>query len=367
MKRIKLYEPAIGKEELENMAAAAQSGYLTNNPNGWVKRFEDMVKDYLGIKYAIAVSSGTAAIHLALESVVADYCTSSAFSFPAVKNVVTILDGILNTKDIDPQTYNMKIGDYEADFADEDWYDCIIPVHLFGQSEDMDSVAQYVYKSKRVGLVRVVEDAACALGAKYRGRFCGTMGDVGCFSFHPRKVITTGEGGMLVTDSEEIARKAVLLRNHGMDPDKKKDLFYGYNYRMSEIAGAMGCAQMRKLDRLIERRRQIAAVYNECFYLNENLVVPPIQAEGCFHIYQSYVVRIVKHIPKDSKYQNDHRHSICAALDIRGIDCAIGSYCLDLDKEEARKAAVQTIALPIHTKMSDEDAVRVAETLLEVL
>ena len=366
MKKIKLYEPAIGKEEIENMAEAAKSGYLTNNPNGWVRRFEDMTKEYLGVKHAIAVSSGTAAIQLALEVVRADYCFSSAFSFPAVKHAVLVLDGILNTKDIDSQTYNMKIGDYEADFADEDWYDCIIPIHLFGQSVDMDSVAQYVYESKRVGSVSVVEDAACALGAKYKGRFCGTMGDVGCFSFHPRKVITTGEGGMLVTDSEELAKKAILLRNHGIDPEKKEDLFHGYNFRMSEIAGAMGCAQMKKLDRLIERRRQIAAVYNDCFYLNENLVIPPIQAEGCFHIYQSYVVRIAM-ISESSTGNALYRNGIIKKLKEKGIDCAIGSYCLDLDKEEARKAAAQTIALPIHTKMSPDDAIYVAETLLEVL
>ncbi len=365
---IKLYDPAISEEDRAFVYKAMCGGRgLTNLEDGYVRMFEESVEKYLGVKHAIAVSSGTAALHLAFNVIdgmdtICDFLLPG-LSFPAVRNMAFHSGFEIHYSDICPKTYNMDISKTKDDC---EFYDAIVPVHLYGQSADMDAIMKLEDKNS---LLWVVEDAACALGAKYKDQFCGTIGDVGCFSFHPRKVITTGEGGMVVTNDHSIANHVRSLRNHGDIHIKTDDPFpmIGFNYRMSEMAGALGYSQMKRLDRTIERRRQIAAVYNSAFDIyGEGKVVTPIQAKDCFHIYQSYVVRIGG-MSSSTIANTLYTAKIIKALRAKEIGCAIGSYCLDVSKLEALRAADQTIALPIHTKMSDDDAMTVAKTLLGVL
>lgn len=366
---IKLYQPDISTRDIEEVQKALNSSILTQGE--YVERFEDSVKDYLGVKHAIAVSSGTVALHLAFEVAGGTGNVIPAFTFPAVENMATHgSDKSPSIKDVDPRTYNIDMGSFEEDIENDDYYDCVVPVHMFGQSADMGSIIAYkkAVANKYDHRLYIIEDAACALGAKYKDQFCGTFGDVGCFSFHPRKIITTGEGGMLVTNGDSMAERLRLSRNHGMRNGVVEHC-WGYNYRMSEIAAALGYSQMKRIDDFIARRREIAAVYNEVFEGSE-LVIPPIQAKDCFHIYQSYVVRLTcKNMDAEDLSSNYswYRDGAIVALRERGIDSTIGSYCLDDRRVEARLASELTLALPIHTKMSDDDVVRVAETLLEVL
>lgn len=368
---IKLYEPAISEDDRRFVyKVLCDETPLTNRENGFVRMFEKSVEKYLRVKHAIAVSSGTAALHLAFALSGGTNEVIPAFTFPAVEYMSTLAGQKSPcTKDIDPRTYNIDIGDFTEDIKNDNFYDCIVPVHMFGQSANMDAIMAYKRASQKKFSVkvRVIEDAACALGAKYKDQFCGTIGDVGCFSFHPRKIITTGEGGMLVTNDEELADRFRLLRSQGMR-DGACVAGWGFNYRLSEMAGALGYSQMKRLDRTIERRRQIADVYNQLFdlYDKEHKVITPIQAKDCFHTYQSYVVRI-KNMNDSTVANTFYQGTVMDFLKAQGVDSAIGSYCLDARKVEAKKAADQTIALPIHTKMSDEDVMKVVKTLLEVL
>lgn len=352
---IKLYEPAISEDDRAYVMKAQSGGRaLTNRKDGYVRLFEESIEKYLGVKHAVAVSSGTAALHLALRALTVPYVYIPAFTFPAVRNMVQETGKSYVTVDINYRTYNMDTRLLKR--VDKGKHYAILLPHMFGQSADVEELVEDEWKE-----TVVVEDAACALGAKYKDDFCGTMGAVGCFSFHPRKVITTGEGGMLVTNDDRFAEKFRSWRNHGLATDE-----VGFNYRMSEVAGALGYSQFKRLDRFIERRRQIAAVYNALFdiYDKERRVITPIQVKDCFHTYQSYVVRI----GGEASWVNiDYQLSVMNAMQENGIDTTIGSHCFDYSKHESARAVNSTIALPIHTKMSDDDVVRVVETLLEVL
>ena len=357
---IKLYDPDISEDDRRFVYKVLCDGKgLTNVEDGYVRMFEKSVEKYLGVKHAIAVSSGTTALHLALWALEHTVVYSSAFTFPAVRNMIEAAGHTFVSVDIDPKTYNMDFASIDLTYLYPNR--AILVPHMFGQSARMEYIDHLL--SGELSEVMVIEDAACALGAKYKDQFCGTMAQIGCFSFHPRKIITTGEGGMLVTNDDRYAKKFRSWRNHGLATNE-----IGFNYRMSEMAGALGYSQMKRLDRTIERRRQIAAVYNQLFDLYDkgNKVKTPIQAKDCFHTYQSYVVRLAL-APAVVEYGNNFRDGVILHMREREIATTIGSYCLDDHKLEAKRAADQTLALPIHTKMSDDDAMTVAKTLLEVL
>ncbi len=361
---IKLYDPDISEDDRRFVYKVLCDGKgLTNVEDGYIRMFEKSVEKYLGVKHAIAVSSGTAALHLALWVLEHTVVYSSAFTFPAVRNMIQEAGHTFVSVDIDPKTYNMDFASIDLTYLYPNR--AILVPHMFGQSARMAYIDHLL--SGELNDVMVIEDAACSLGAKYKGEFCGTIAPIGCFSFHPRKIITTGEGGMVVTNDDRYAKKFRSWRNHGLATNE-----LGFNYRMSEMAGALGYSQMKRLKKTIERRRQIAAVYNSAFdiYDKEKKVIPPFHVRECFHIYQSYVVRLTcKNMdPKDlcSDYSG-YRNGVIEKLREKGIGSTIGSYCLDDRKIESRLAAQLTIALPIHTQMSDDDAFQVAKTLLEVL
>lgn len=363
---IRLTKPGIGKREIKEINKVLKSGFLVQGGN--VSKFEKMIADYLKIKHAVAVSSGTAALHLSLialgigkddEVIVPD------FTFPATGNVVALVGARPILVDIDLKTYNIDSTKIEEKITSRT--KAIIPVHEFGQSADMEPIAGIAKKYN----LYVIEDAACALGAEYKCRKCGTMGDVGCLSFHPRKAITTGEGGMVVTNNKQIAEKVKALRNHGTVNRNGMNSFEyaGFNYRMTDFQGALGWVQMKRMDKTIERRRKLARLYDSLLENTDGLQ-PPFVANGNKHIYQSYVILLDEQM---------NRNVLIKRLKKKGIETTIGTYALHCqlfyqknyvykegELKNSYRAFKQTLCLPLYAQMEQKDIREVAENLLRV-
>jgi len=257
--KVPLLRPHFDCEELEEIRKVLESGWVSQGPK--VKEFEAKVAERLGARYAIAVTNCTCALHLSLLSIgikEGDEVLVADYTFPATGHSILYCKARPVFVDVNPGTYNIDSEKMEEKISDKTR--AVIPVHTFGQPADMDRIMEIAEKH---GL-KVVEDAACALGARFKNKYAGTMGDMGCMSFHARKGITTGEGGMIVTDNEDYAEKARYLSVFGMtaawDREKSDRLVIpefcdvGYNYKMSDITAAVGVAQMRKLDAIIARK-----------------------------------------------------------------------------------------------------------------
>jgi len=363
---IRLTRPEIGEKEIREIGKVLKSGFLVQGKN--VKKFEKEVSKYLNVKYAVAVSSGTAALHLSLIALgikEGDEVILSDFTFPSTGNVVVLVGAKPILVDIDLSTYNIDPIKIEKKITSKT--KAIIPVHEFGQSADMDPILKIAKQYK----LYVIEDAACTLGAEYRGMKCGTMGDIGCFSFHPRKAITTGEGGMVVTNNEEIAEKVRALRNHGMvNRNGKYGFKYaGLNYRMTDFQGAMGWVQMKKIDEIIERRRELAKVYDSLLQNTRGLQTPFV-AKNNKHIYQSYVILLNEQVNRDG---------VIRKLRKKGIETTIGTYALHCqpfyqdnysykkgELENSYKAFKQSLCLPLSQSMQEKDVKKITNTLKEM-
>ncbi|NNL75553.1 MAG: DegT/DnrJ/EryC1/StrS family aminotransferase, partial [Desulfobacterales bacterium] len=279
---IRLCVPQTGHEELEAIAEVLSSGYLSQGEK--VKEFEKLVADYIGVKYAFATSSCTTALHLSLVALgigPGDEVLVPDFTFPATANVVVQQQAVPILVDIDLDTFTINIEDLIAKITSKT--KAVMPVHAFGLPADMDPILQL---SKKHGFA-VIEDAACALGARYKASQCGTFGDMGCFSFHPRKSITTGEGGMITTNNDVLAEKIGLLRSHGGIKREGRFSFEdaGFNYRLSEIHGAMGIQQIKKIDRILSKRHELALRLSEKLDCLETLITPK-QPNYAQHTYQ---------------------------------------------------------------------------------
>ncbi|WP_317065722.1 DegT/DnrJ/EryC1/StrS family aminotransferase [Methanoculleus caldifontis] len=370
MDKIPLTRPYFDQEELDEIKKVLDSGWVAQGPK--VKEFEGMVAGYLGVRHAVAVTNCTAALHLALlaldigpgdEVLVADY------TFPATGHAVLYCGARPVFVDIDPRTYNIDPGLIEEKITSKTR--AIIPVHTFGQPAAMDAILQIANDHN----LAVVEDAACALGARYRGRCAGTMGDVGCFSFHARKGITTGEGGMLVTDRDDIAAKARHLAVFGMtaawDREQSDRLVIprftdvGYNYKMSDITAAVGVAQMRRLDTFIERRRELAQIWDT--HLDDIAgITKPYIDPSVSPVYQSYVATVDPGIDRDW---------LIETLINEGIQTQIGTYASHIQpvyrsQERCSRSLdiyCRAIALPLYVNLRYEEIDAVAQILERIL
>ena len=318
---IPISRPHFDEDELSEIKSVLESGWVSQGPK--CKEFEKAIADYTGSKYAIAVSNCTSALHLSLlaqgiepndEVIVAD------FTFPATGHAVMYCNAIPVFCDINPLTYNIDPNGIEDLIISPDTK-AIIPVHTFGQMCDMDPIMDIADSHDLV----VIEDAACALGAKYKGRHAGTIGNTGCFSFHGTKGITTGEGGAVVTDDPEVADKIRSLSTFGMAAawDRKGDSStipefteLGYNYKMSDISAALVVAQMKKLDKIIEKKRALADYWNETLCGVSSIDFPHI-SRGCFHVFQRYVCLVDAAVD---------RNSVIRKLQQNGIQTTIGTY-----------------------------------------
>ena len=390
--KIPIAKPYFDNREAEAAASVLESGWLVQGPR--VAEFEEMIADFTKAKFARATTSCTTALHLALLSSgirPGDKVLVPSFTYIATANAIEYTGARPVFIDIDPQTFNVdhqKIADYlEKEKIGSSNVKGIMPVHLFGLSADMNPIMEIARQYK----LRVVEDAACALGALYHDKHAGTFGDAGCLSFHPRKSITTGEGGMIITNNEEIDSTIESLRNHGaaisdLARHQKAGFLLpefdvlGYNYRMTDLQGAIGVEQMRKLTYIIDRKIERARIYDENLKGIEYLQLPSAP-EGCKHVYQSYVTRIENPVSKTLSLDelNQIRNKIMFKLEELGIATRQGThavhtlgyyrqkYHLDYRDYPASLAADRlTITLPLYAQMTDEEQEYVIDNLLRV-
>lgn len=364
---MRLSIPLTDQSELDAVAEVLKSGYLTQGPKA--AKFEALVNEVVGTKHAFAASSATTGIHLALHAVgvkAGDEVIIPDFSFPATANAVIQQGAIPVFVDIDLATFNMNPALLEAAITPKTA--AIMPVHAFGLCADMDPINEI---ANRHGLP-VIEDAACALTGTYKGRQAGALGTAGVFSFHPRKLITTGEGGMVTTDDDAVAERIAILRTHGA---VRGELFMdfvdaGYNYRLSDIHAAIGIAQMAKLDHIMARRHELAAMLTRHLDSLDGVAVPSAPADTV-HSYQSYVVLLDEAIDRDQ---------VIRRMKAAGIETTLGTYGIHLQPyfrdrfgvtddtlPNATRAHHSALTLPLYPQMDNSDTELIAETLTAVL
>jgi perosamine synthetase len=349
---IRLARPDVGEAELQAVAEVLASGQLTMGPQ--VAAFEEHLARAVDTAHAVAVSSGTAALHLALLALgigPGDEVIVPAYTFPATANVVQFCGGAAILVDVDPDTFVSEPEVCAAAVTSRTR--AVIGVHLFGRPVDWDGLRSLV--PDRVALL---EDAAGALGALSRGRPCGSLGAAGCLSFHPRKIVTTGEGGAVTTDNGALADAVRRLRHHGIVSHGTFDIPEpGLNYRLPDVLCALGIPQLERLEKLLQARERVAGWYTT--RLEGTIGVPSAQA-GDRHGWQAYVVRL------------DRRDEALAALRAEGIEVQIGTYALhELSAYShlgafpgASRAFAHALALPLAASMPEEEVDRVCKALL---
>ncbi|MBI2079576.1 DegT/DnrJ/EryC1/StrS family aminotransferase [Candidatus Micrarchaeota archaeon] len=280
---IPVAKPIIGAEEIESVRTVMESGMLAQGKQ--VKLFEEQFAEFIGVKHAVAVVNGTVALDLALKALginAGDEVIVPAFTFIATANSVLFQGAKPVFVDVDQRTFTLDIEDVEKKISNKTR--AIIPVHLFGQAADMKALSEVVDGKK----ISIIEDCAQAHGEKFDGRRVGSF-DIGSFSFYPTKNMTTGEGGMITTNDETVAKRAKLLRDHGQS-EKYLHTEVGYNYRLTDIGAAIGIAQLKKLNGWNDVRRKNAE------YLNNGIkaggIIKPYKANYSEHVYHQYVIRI---------------------------------------------------------------------------
>jgi perosamine synthetase len=381
---IPVTRPYLGDEEAAAVNKVLESGWLIQGPK--VFEFEKTVCKYTGAKFARASSSCTTALHLGLLSLgigPGDEVLLPSFSFVATANAVEYTGAKPVFIDIDLKTFNIdpsKIEKYLSKAKRQDLkVKAIMPVHLFGLCADMKPIMELAAKYK----LFVIEDAACALGSLYNSKHAGTFGNVGCFSFHPRKSITTGEGGMLVTANAEIAARVQSLRNHGIAISKltqNQKYSYampafdilGYNYRMTDIQGAIGIEQMAKLPWIIENRIEKAVNYDTKL-MDTDWLDTPFVPKCCKHTFQSYVALIrrpgLKQLtPETIQTLNLLRNKFMAYLKKKGVSTRQGTHAVhtltyyktkynikDTDYLNSFAADRLSVTLPLYPQMTKEE------------
>lgn len=364
---LRLSIPVLGDEELAEIGRVLDSGYLTQGPRA--AEFESQVADLTDVDSAFATSSATTGLHLALRALdvgPGDEVIIPDFSFPATANVVVQLGAIPVFVDIRLSDFGMDPDLLEQAITTQT--KAIMPVHAFGLVCDMDPILQIAGHYN----MPVVEDAACALGAVYNGRHAGALGTAGVFSFHPRKVITTGEGGMITTSDTDLAARISVLRSHGSVRGSHYMSFIeaGYNYRLSDINAAIGVAQMSRLDALLASRRERASRYAELFAGVDGVGIPETP-EGRTHTYQSYVILLDEDIDRDN---------VIDAMRVAGIETTLGTYSMHLQPyfterfgiadsvlPRATQAHQSALTLPLYPQMNDDDLIFVRDTLRTVI
>lgn len=257
--KIPLTEPDIGEQELQNVTEAVKSGWVSSK-GPFIEEFEKKFSDYNGARYGIATSNGTTALHLALVALGIRKGDKVLLSLTFVASASTVTYTGAEPIFIDSQPEYWCMDPSKIEEKIDDHTKAIMVVHLYGHPCDMDEIVHIAKDHK----LYVIEDCAEAPGAQYKGKKVGSFGIISCFSFYGNKIITTGEGGMCLTNREELAEKMRILRDHGMNPKKKywHDII-GFNYRMTNLQAALGAAQLKKIDQLISKKRQTATAYNK--------------------------------------------------------------------------------------------------------
>jgi len=362
---IPIAKSVLGREELEAVRKVFESGMLVQGDK--VKLFEEKFAEYIGMEHAVAVANGTMALDTTLKALglgPGDEVVTSAFSFIASSNCVLYQGAKAVFADIDRRTFNIDPTDVAEKITANT--KAIIPVHLFGQPADMDGLNE-IAKDNGIALV---EDAAQSHGAKYKGRKTGSLGDVGCFSFYATKNMTTCEGGMIITNNSELAKRARLLRDHGQT-EKYHHTILGYNYRMTEASAAVGLVQLRKLDGLNRRRNENASLLTKGIEKIPGLT-PPYVNDDVKHVFHQYIIKVEKDYPLE-------RNKLAEHLRKRGIGVAV-HYSTPIYKQPlykrlgyekticpmAEEAYKRVLSLPVHPTVTEEDIRYILDVLREV-
>lgn len=374
-RRIQIATPSTGEEEWQALREPLESGWLTQGPK--VQAFETAFAGRHRVNHALATTSCTTALHLALAVLgvgPGDEVIVPAFTWVSTANVVLYCGATPVFVDVLPDSYNIDPAAVAAAITPRT--KAVIPVHLFGLCADMDALRAALPET-----VAIVEDAACAAGAAYGDRPAGGLGDLGCFSFHPRKSITTGEGGMLTTQDAAFAKRAERLRNHGAGISEevrhKGPAPYlmpafdelGFNYRMTDLQGAVGLVQLRKLDRFVAERDKWARWYMQALGQLQWLQLP-LAPDGYDHAWQSFVTVVSPDSPMP-------RNQIMERMHTAGISTRPGTHAVTelgyyrntvgVDPSGfpvASMLASQSMALPLHNRMTEEDFHYVVDTLV---
>jgi perosamine synthetase len=350
MSGIPLSKPLMGEEEKKAVADVIDSGMYAQGEK--VKEFEQEFADYIGTKYAIATSNGTAGIVAALNAldVSGGEVLVPSFSFIATATPVVYNNAKPVFVDIDERTFNMDPADLERKITGKT--KAIMPVHLYGQTAEMDRIMEMAKKHD----LRVVEDAAQAHGAEFDGKRAGSFGDCGCFSFYPTKNITTAEGGIVTTNDGVLAEKMRLYRNHGQS-ERYLHVSLGYNFRMTELQAALGIVQMKKIDEFTKKRRKNAAYYDD----NLEKVETPYVHPKAKHVYHQYTIK------------SDRRDALERHLKSKGVGCKI-YYPIPIHRQPVfdlkhvklpvtEKICEKVLSLPVHPALKQGDLQKVVNTI----
>lgn len=368
----------VDESDIQAVVDVLKGDYLTTGP--FVKEFEDKVANYVGAKYAVAVSNGTAALHMACFAAgikEGDEVIVSPMTFAASANTVLYCGGTPVFADIDPVTYNIDPDRIEEKITDKT--KAIIPVDFSGQSVDMDRIKEIADKHDLI----IIEDAAHALGSEYKGRKVGSQADMVEFSFHPVKPITTAEGGIVTTNSEHLYKKMMIFRTHGITRDQEilnenhgpwyyEQQHLGYNYRLTDVQSALGTSQMNKIDEFITRRREIVKQYNDAFK-DIKEIKTPFEAEfsnSGWHIYVIKVKPELLTVTRKEIFEALQAENI--GVNVHYLPVYLHPYYRDLGYAKgicpnAEELYENMITLPLFPSMSNEDVNDVVVAVKKVI
>jgi perosamine synthetase len=375
LRDIPFARPEFGDAEALAVADVLKSGWAAQGPA--VARFEELVAARVGARYAVATTSCTTALHLALllaDVGPGDEVICPSYSFIATANAILYTGAVPVFADIDAETWN--IDPQDANRRRSRRTKAVIPVHQVGLAADLDRFAPLAEAG-----VAIVEDAACAIGSTYRGRPIGSHGHLTCFSFHPRKTVSTGEGGMITTDDEALAERARRLRSHGasvsaVSRHHAKGLVFeeyrelGFNYRLSDVQAAIGIVQLSKIDPLLAQRRAIADRYDAAF-TGLSQVQVPARPPYAVHSFQSYGIRLTPQC-------RSSRDEVLRSLVDRGISCRRGIPPIHLEPLYVERVgrvslpiteevAARTLFLPMFSSLDAADQDRVIDAVRELV
>ena len=359
---IPIARPVIGEEEADAVKEVLFSGRLAQGAK--VEEFEEAFARYIGTKYAVAVSSGTAALHLALLAHgigEGDEAITTPFTFIATANSILFTGAKPVFVDIDEKTFNIDPQLIEEKITPKT--KAIIPVHLYGQPCEMDEITAV---ARRHGLA-VIEDACQAHGAEYKGKKAGSFG-TGCFSFYPTKNMTTGEGGIITADDPDVAKKAKMLRNHGQK-ERYHHVMLGFNLRMTDVAAAIGLCQLRKLDQFNEQRMRNAQSFTEALRNVKGLVAPYV-SPNVKHVFHQYTIRVTDEfgVARDALRQELARRGIGTEV-YYPLPIHRQPLYLELGYEEhlprSEQTAGEVISLPVHPALEAQERAEILAAILE--
>jgi dTDP-4-amino-4,6-dideoxygalactose transaminase len=371
--------PSISQEAIDEVVACLRSGWITTGPR--VKQFEEDLKAYLSAPYALALTSATAGLHLvltALELKPGDEVVTTPMTFAATLNTIVLAGGKPVLVDVEPGTYNMDVSRIEKALTARTR--AIMPVHFGGVPVDLDPLYDIAKKHN----LRVIEDAAHAIGTEYRGKRIGSFGDVQVFSFHPNKNMTTGEGGCVVTRDEKLASDVALLRFHGMDREawnrfgKKGNQHYeiiapGYKYNMMDIQAALGLHQLKQLDGFIERRTAIAQRYHRLLKDWPEWTLtssPAYNHRHAWHLYTPLINPDAAKMDRDAFMQGMKERNIGTGLHYRAVH--LYPYYREHfgfkrgDFPNAETISDRIVSLPLFPSMTDVDQDRVLAAMTDL-